>query len=197
MNGAAPIGLFFGSFNPVHNGHLAIARYLLEAGYCREVWLVVSPQNPWKEDRSLLDEVKRLEMVEAALAQETRMRACDIEFTLPRPSYTYQTLRVLQERFPGKQFALIIGGDNLQRFHCWKNYREILAHHPVFVYPRPGMEPPTLPEEGITLVNAPLMTTSSTEIRQRLRDGLPITHDVPPAVRTLAEKYYTGNNIDH
>lgn len=197
MNDMAPVGLFFGSFNPVHNGHLAIARYLLEAGHCREVWFVISPRNPWKEDRELLDEAKRLEMVEAALAEETRMRACDVEFTMPRPSYTYQTLRVLKERFPDERFALIIGGDNLERFHCWKNYREILSHHPVLVYPRPGVEVSPQTEAGITLVNAPLMTVSSTAIRRLAQEGKAVAEEVPPAVSALVEKYYGKNNLEN
>lgn len=185
-------GLFFGSFNPIHDGHLAIARYLLDEGHCESVWFVVSPQNPWKPEQDLLDERKRLEMVEVAIAGDARMCASDIEFSMPRPSYTYQTLRVLKESHPMRKFALIMGGDNLQRFHHWKNFREIIADCAVFVYPRPGMVLPETTEGNIVLVNAPEMPVSSTEIRRKAADGADIAGDVPEAICSLVKRYY-GN----
>ena len=106
-------GLFFGSFNPIHNGHLKIAQYLLYKGYCQRIWFVVSPHNPLKRDRSLLDEQKRLEIVKAAIRGDERMQACDVEFGLPKPSYTYATLQLLKKKWPEEEFALIIGEDNL------------------------------------------------------------------------------------
>lgn len=183
-------GLFFGSFNPIHNGHLAIARYLLDEGYCENVWFVVSPQNPWKPEQGLLDERKRLKMVEAAIAGDERMGVSDIEFSMPRPSYTYQTLRVLKESHLVRKFALIMGGDNLQRFHHWKNFQEIIAEYAVFVYPRPGMVLPETAEGNIVLVNAPEMSVSSTEIRRKVADGADITGDVPEAVAGMVKRYY-------
>ena len=109
-------GLFFGSFNPIHNGHLKIAQYLLYKGYCQRIWFVVSPHNPLKSDRSLLDEQKRLEIVKAAIRGDERMQACDVEFGLPKPSYTYATLQLLKKKWPEEEFALIIGEDNLRIF---------------------------------------------------------------------------------
>lgn len=185
------IGLFFGSFNPLHNGHVGIARYVLDAGLCEEVWFVVSPQNPWKEDACLLDERKRLEIVSRAIAGDGRMKAVDLEFELPRPSYTYQTLSVLKERFPLTDFALIIGGDNLRDFHKWRNYRDILATYPLLVYPRPGIEVGNEIREGdIRLIEAPLSDVSSTEIRERISAGEDISPYVPESVKGLIKEYY-------
>ena len=176
-------GLFFGSFNPVHNGHLAIARYLLEKGFCREVWFVVSPQNPLKQNAELLDENKRLEILR---------KVCDAEFRLPRPSYTWNTLQVLKKEYPEKSFALVIGGDNLRNFHLWRNYKEILNHYRIFVYPRPGVEVPGTIPEGVTLVNAPLAAVSSTEIRAKIGAGEDILDNVPAKVYPLIMKYYSS-----
>lgn len=184
------VGLFFGSFNPIHNGHLAIARYLLEEGYCGKVWFVISPRNPWKEDTALLEEGRRLEIVQAAIAGDERLEACEIEFTMPRPSYTYQTLRILTERYPDKQFTLIMGGDNLQRFHLWKNYEEILRHFSLLVYPRPDMSVQGNREGDITVVQAPLLPVSSTGIRYKLSVGEDISGEVPAAALPLILKYY-------
>jgi len=183
-------GLFFGSFNPVHNGHIAIARYMLETGYCRQVWFVVSPQNPWKTDRYLLDGQKRLEIVQKAIAGEPGMKACDIEFSLPRPSYTYQTLDVLSQKYPEEKLALIIGGDNLRSFHLWRNYREIMAAYPLLVYPRPGEELPLIPGADLTLIQAPLIGLSSTGIREKLRADGDIADDVPAAALDVILQYY-------
>ena len=119
--------LFFGSFNPIHRGHLQIARYMLDEGYGSRVWFVVSPQNPWKADAGLLEEGRRLEMVRRAIAGDARMEACDVEFAMPRPSYTYRTLCVLRNRYPGREFALAIGGDNLERFPEWRQAEDILT----------------------------------------------------------------------
>lgn len=184
-------GLFFGSFNPIHNGHIAIARYLLENGYCESVWFIVSPQNPWKVDSILLDERKRLQIVEKAVEREERMEASDFEFSMPRPSYTYQTLEALQAKYPAMDFSLIIGGDNLQRFHLWKNYREVLADFPLIVYPRPGILIPEITGANMTIVDAPLTDISSTEIRDKVKVGEDISDRVPSVVLPLIQKYYS------
>ncbi len=192
-------GLFFGSFNPLHNGHLAIARCLLEKGCCQEIWFVISPQNPWKKDLTLLPEQLRLEIVQTAVAGESCMSACDIEFSMHRPSYTYLTLEALTRQYPGKNFALIMGEDNLERFHLWRNYEEILARYPIFVYPRPGFESKATPYDTVKLVAAPLWTVSSSEVRQKVREGKDISADVPSSVVDLVEKYYrrgTGTSSD-
>ena len=132
--------LFFGSFNPIHNGHVGIARYLLDNKLCDEVWFVISPCNPFKINRFLLLEADRLRIVEAAIADDPRMRACDIEFTMPKPSYTVDTLHLLFEKYPGREFVLVIGGDNVENFTKWKDYRWIVQHCPIFVYPRLGID---------------------------------------------------------
>lgn len=183
-------GLFFGSFNPFHNGHLAIARYLLDHGYCREIWFVVSPQNPLKLDKSLLDEEKRLEIVKAAIAGDARMSACDIEFSMPRPSYTIDTLRKLEKTYPAKQFALIIGGDNLRDFHLWRDYEEIACRFRILVYPRPGVIIPAVEWKTVTVVDAPLADVSSTDIRVKLEAGRDISSDVPLQALPLIRSYY-------
>ncbi len=185
-------GLFFGSFNPVHNGHLAIARYLLEKGFCREVWFVVSPQNPLKQNAELLDENKRLEILRKAIAGEPGMEVCDAEFRLPRPSYTWNTLQVLKKEYPEKSFALVIGGDNLRNFHLWRNYKEILNHYRIFVYPRPGVEVPGTIPEGVILVDAPLAAVSSTEIRAKIGAGEDISANVSAKAYPLIMKYYSS-----
>lgn len=183
-------GLFFGSFNPVHNGHLAIARYLLDHDYCRKIWFVVSPQNPLKQDQSLLDEEKRLEIVRVALAGDVRMRACDVEFSMSRPSYTVDTLQKLEKDYSDENFALIIGSDNLRDFHLWRSHDLIEEHYPILVYPRPGVEVPAVSRKNVTLVNAPLFPVSSTEIREAIREGGDISSYVPVQALELIRKYY-------
>lgn len=183
-------GLFFGSFNPVHNGHLAIARYLLDHCYCRKIWFVVSPQNPLKQDKSLLNEEKRLEIVRAVVAGDARMWACDVEFTMPRPSYTVDTLQKLEKDYPHEDFALVIGGDNLRDFHLWRSHDLIVERYPILVYPRPGVEVSVVPPKNVTLVDAPLSSVSSTEIREAIREGGDISSYVPEQVLELIRKYY-------
>lgn len=186
-------GLFFGSFNPVHNGHLAIARYLLDQGFCREVWFVVSPQNPLKQNRDLLDENERLEIIRRAIAGEPGMKVCDVEFGMPRPSYTWNTLRVLEKEYPEKSFALVIGGDNLRNFHLWRNYEDILRHYRVLVYPRPGVEVPGDIPPSVSLVDAPLAPISSTEVREKIAAGRDVSADVPVQALSLIMEYYSGS----
>lgn len=183
-------GLFFGSFNPIHNGHLAIANYLLDKAYCDEVWFVVSPQNPFKRDVGLLSEELRMEMVNHAIAGESRLKVCPVELTMPKPSYTVDTLIKLSGIYPGREFALIIGADNLVGFHLWKGYREILEHWPVLVYPRPEVDVSGIRYEGVRLVDAPLSDISSTEIRCKIGHGKDISTDIPSAIRLLVLENY-------
>lgn len=183
-------GLFFGSFNPIHNGHLAIARYLLDNGYCREIWFVISPRNPLKEDTTLLPEALRLQMVEAAIADDPRMKACDIEFSMPRPSYTIDTLKKISSAWEGMDFALIIGGDNLRDFTLWKDYHTIAAEYDIFVYPRPGVNVPGTDYHRLKLVDAPLSGISSTEIRHRIATGQDIREYVPHEALDLIVRNY-------
>ena len=184
------VGLFFGSFNPIHNGHVGIARYLLEKELCEEVWFVVSPCNPFKVDRFLLPEIDRLAIVNAAIRGIPGMKACDVEFSMPKPSYTVDTLRVLFYRYPDRQFALIIGGDNVPDFPKWKDYHWIEAHCSIFVYPRPGMvnseESPSM-----TFIDAPLFPLSATEIREMIQKGDDISGLVPSEALTLIWESYS------
>ncbi len=183
-------GLFFGSFNPIHNGHIGIAEYLLDEGWCSEIRLVVSPKNPLKADLDLLDEEKRLAMVTQAIAFDNRLKACNIEFRMPRPSYTIDTLRMFSENDPERQFCLIIGEDNLNIFHLWKNYQEIYAEYRILVYPRPGEAVPNGWYPNMTRIDAPLTPVSSTQIREMVRRGEPIDQWVPPSIRKWVEEWY-------
>lgn len=185
------IGLFFGSFNPLHNGHVGIARYLLEKNLCSEVWFVVSPCNPFKVDRFLLPEQDRFEIVKAAITGMPGMKVCDIEFTMPKPSYTVDTLRVLYDRYPERQFALIIGGDNVPDFSRWKDYHWIKEHCPIFVYPRAGIAVSKEEYPGMTFIDAPLFPLSATEIRDMVRKNNDVSGVVPSGALPLIRKLYS------
>ncbi|AVM49661.1 nicotinate (nicotinamide) nucleotide adenylyltransferase [Capnocytophaga sp. oral taxon 878] len=166
------VGLFFGSFNPIHIGHLIIANHLVEHSTMDELWLVVTPQNPFKEKQSLLDNHLRLEMVNLAVEQYPKLRASNIEFQLPQPNYTVNTLAYLEEKYPNVSFALIMGEDNLKSLHKWKNYEHILAHYPIYVYPRisEGEFPDTLIQHPqIKRVAAPIIELSATFIREEIK----------------------------
>ena len=169
------IGLFFGSFNPIHVGHLIIANTMLQNSDLKEVWFVVSPQNPLKERKTLLADQQRLEMVRLALHDNYRLRACDAEFHLPKPSYTVLTLAHLGEQYRDKEFCLIMGSDNLATFDRWRNWEYILEHYHLYVYPRPGStDCPLAKHPHVTMVDVPMMDISSTYIREQIRQG----HDV-------------------
>jgi len=188
------IGLFFGSFNPIHTGHLIIANYMADYTDLHEVWFVVSPQNPFKSEQSLLDENHRLNLLQKAIEGEPRFKASDVEFSLPRPSYTVHTLHYLTEKYPSYEFTLIIGGDNLQNFHKWLNYESILEKHKVFVYARTGIvEKPLLSNHpNIKLLEVPLLNISSSYIRESIQAGKSIKYLVPESVRIAIEenKFY-------
>jgi len=169
-------GLFFGSFNPIHIGHLAIANYMLSFTDMNELWFVVSPHNPFKKRQDMLSEADRLHLVNLAIEEHHSYRSCDIEFHLPKPSYTINTLTHLSDRYPKRKFVLIMGSDNLDQFHKWKNSEAIIVNYHRYIYPRPDT-PPHLLENipNATIVNAPLMDISSSFIRQAVADGM----DVP------------------
>jgi nicotinate-nucleotide adenylyltransferase len=175
------IGLFFGSFNPIHIGHLIIANIMQDQTDLDEVWFVVSPQNPFKKQQSLLHEFDRLRMVELAIADHFHFRVTDVEFHMPRPSYTIDTLTLLSEKFPNHTFKLIVGGDNLTHFHKWKNHEVILAEYGLYVYPRPG-ENPSFGHPNIYFVEAPLMDISATFIRNAVKTGHSVKYLLPDAV---------------
>ena len=161
--------LFFGSFNPIHVGHLIIANTMVQVEGIDEVWLVVSPQNPLKERSTLLADHHRLAMVRRAVDDNYRLRACDIEMHLPVPSYTVVTLAALGEKYPDREFCLIMGSDNLDGLHRWRNYQYILDHYHIYVYPRPGTEHCALRDHpSVTMVDVPTMDISSSYIRAQI-----------------------------
>jgi len=182
--GATPrVGLLFGSFNPVHVGHLILAEHFATRTDLAEVWLVISPQNPFKVGTELLPELQRLRMVQLAIASNPRLRAEDIELSLPRPSYTSATLDALRARHPATEFVLLMGGDNLPGVPRWHQAERILAEHDIYVYPRPGAPLPDLTLfPRVRVMQAPLLDISATYIRESLRVGQSIRYLVPAAV---------------
>ncbi len=178
------IGLFFGSFNPIHIGHLLIANAALDDVKLKEIWFVVSPQNPHKRDsKSLAHEFDRLDMVEKAINDDYRFRASDIEFHMPKPNYTVHTLAYLQEKHPGKKFLLIIGEDNLVSFKKWKNYQVILDHYGLLVYPRSGSKPSDLTNHrNVKMIDAPLLDISASYIRKCIKKGKSVKYLLPENV---------------
>ncbi|MFA8435785.1 MAG: nicotinate (nicotinamide) nucleotide adenylyltransferase [Marinifilaceae bacterium] len=185
-------GLFFGSFNPIHIGHLAIANYMVEYTDLDQIWFVVSPQNPFKQKNTLLAEYHRLELVNRAIENDPRFKASNIEFNLPKPSYTVDTLAYLREKHPKNEFALIIGSDNLKSFHKWKNYELLLENHELYVYPRPGFKKEDVQVEGkIQIVEAPLMEISSSFIREAIREKKDIPYYLPtPVYEYIKEMHF-------
>src|SRR3989339_2035998 len=171
------IGLFFGSFNPIHIGHLAIANYIIEFTESDRVWFVISPHNPLKDKATLLADHHRYQMVHRAIEDDFRFKASDIEFKLTQPSYTVNTLAILKEKYPEHNFSLIMGMDNLNTFHKWKNYKVILEEHPIYVYPRAGVGNESKVESSkIKIVDAPIMEISSSFIRQAIKSGKDIRY---------------------
>lgn len=190
------VGLFFGSFNPIHNGHLMLADYLLSFTDLEQVWFVVTPHNPFKQKSNLLPDRERLHLAHLALEGDDRMRAVDIEFHLPQPNYTAQSLAHLREQFPEKQFVIIMGEDNLRGLHKWKNVESIVAEHDILAYPRhldvPSDRPSLLERyPRATLVNAPRVEVSATLIRESFRLRKPLRHFLPKAVFD----YIEGSNL--
>lgn len=174
------IGLFFGSFNPIHIGHMALANYMVEFTDMDQVWFVISPHNPLKQKASLLHQNQRLYMVNVAIEDDERFKSSTIEFDLPQPSYTINTLVHLKEKYPKHKFSLIIGQDNLENFHKWKNYEEILKNYKLYVYPRPGAAKTDLDiHPNVVLTQAPYIEISSTFIRDALKNKKDIRHFLP------------------
>lgn len=180
------IGLFFGSFNPIHIGHLILANYILENSDMDELWFVVSPQNPFKEKKSLLKDHNRLDMAQLAVKNYPKMRASNVEFSLPQPSYTIDTLTYLHEKYPDYSFSLIMGEDNLASLPKWKNSETLVKNHHIIVYPRvfdPGKaDSQYLQHENISLIKAPVIELSATEIRNMIKAGKNARPMLPPEV---------------
>lgn len=185
------IGLYFGSFNPIHIGHLVIANHLAENSDLDQIWFVVTPHNPFKKKTSLLDNHQRLEMVYLATKDYKKLKPSDIEFNLPQPNYTVNTLAHLQEKYPENTFALIMGEDNLKSFHKWKNYEVILENHNIYVYPRISDSKIDTRFDGhkkIHHVNAPIMQLSSTFIRKAIKEGKLVEPMLPKNVWTYLDE---------
>lgn len=179
------IGLYFGTFNPIHVGHLIIANYLAEYSDLDEVWLVITPHNPFKKKSSLLDNHHRFELVYRATEKYAKLKPSDIEFKLPQPNYTVYTLAHITEKYPNKSFALIMGEDNLRSFHKWKNYETILENHSIYVYPRIGKDTTDnqfINHPKIQKVDAPIIQISSTLIRKGIKEGKNIQPMLPEDV---------------
>ncbi len=193
------IGLYFGSFNPIHIGHVAIAGYMVEFSDLDEVWFVVSPHNPLKKKSTLLDDSRRLDMVDLALGDSLKLRSCDIEFHLPKPSYTINTLVALMEKFPFHEFCLIMGEDNVETLYKWKNIEQLLTMIPIYVYPRKYVKDPQnqisddlLAKANMKMVDAPIIEISGSFIRDAIKQGKDVSYFLPSEVWKYIDKkgYY-------
>ena len=186
------IGLYFGSFNPIHVGHCIIANHVANNTLLDQVWFVISPQNPFKQSSTLLNEYHRLHLVQLSIEQEARLKASDIEFHLPRPSYTIDTLIHISEKYPQHVFSVIMGSDGFQNIAKWKNYQRIINDYDLYVYIRAGFTVETAGFERLTLLDAPLLQISSTRIRENVRQGKSIRFLVPDKVKEEIENngYY-------
>lgn len=190
------IGLYFGSFNPIHIGHLIIANHVLNETDLSKIWFVVSPQNPFKSSNSLLNETHRLQLVRLAVEHDNRIKASDVEFNMPKPSYTIDTLAYLQEKNPDYNFSIIMGSDSFQNMDKWKNYKMITQSHTIYVYKRSGFEIDNTHGASIIELNAPLIQISATHIRELINAGKSIRYLVPEMVREEIEirKFYRNKN---
>lgn len=184
------IGLYFGSFNPIHIGHLIVANHMVEHSDIDKVWFVVSPHNPLKDAGSLLNEYDRLHLVEAAIKGNQKFRASNVEFHLPKPSFTIDTLTYLKERFPLEKFTVIIGSDSFQNIHRWKNFEALVKNYSFLVYQRPGFPISQTHGANLTIMNAPLLEISSTFIRKLIKENKSTKYLLPEAV----ENYILQNN---
>lgn len=186
------IGLYFGSFNPVHVGHLIIANHVLNETELEKIWFVVSPLNPFKTESNLLNEYHRLHLIRIATEDDPRIKVSDIEFNLPRPSYTSTTLAYLSEKHPEHEFSIVMGSDSFQNLNKWKNHETILENYMIYVYRRPSFEINENPKGRIKILDAPLLQISSTRIREYIRNRKSARYLVPDKVLEEIEKggYY-------
>ena len=196
------IGLYFGTFNPIHVGHLIIANYMADYTDLDKVWLIVSPQNPMKEKNTLLADIHRLALVKIAIEDNENLSVSDIEFNLPKPSYTVHTLAYLREKYPQHQFSLIMGEDNLRTLHKWKNHEQILQHHKLYVYPRVlteqeldelrdyHLESPYKKHPNVIMCDAPVMKVSSSFIRKAIKDKKDIRYLLTDPVQRYIEEMH-------
>lgn len=190
------VGIYGGSFNPIHRGHIALARQMLRKAHLDEVWFLVSPLNPFKQaSTDLLDDQTRLQLTRQALADEPRLVASDYEFHLPRPSYSWDTLQALSRDYPEHEFVLVIGADNWLAFDRWYHAEDILDSYPIVIYPREGcpIDAATLPPT-VQLVKTRLYNVSSTDIRCRIREGRPVRRLLPPTIHDAAVAAYSAGS---
>ena len=181
------VGLYFGSFNPIHIGHLIIANHILNETRLEKIWFIVSPHNPLKESKSLLNEFDRLHMVRLAVQDDNRVKCSDIEFNLPKPSYTTNTLAFLSEKYPEHQFSIIMGSDSYQNLDKWKNFEHIISTYSIYVYQRKDFEVKKIFSRAPIILNAPLIEVSSSQIRQNIKEEKSIRYLVPEIVREEIE----------
>jgi len=188
------IGLYFGSFNPIHIGHLIIASYARHTTDLQQVWLVVSPQNPLKPSKSLLNEYDRLHLIHKAIDADPNLKVTDVEFKLSKPSYTVHTLVHLSEKYPQHRFSIIMGSDSFMNLTQWKNYEYILKNHRIYIFKRTGFEIDNKIGADISVMEAPLLDISSTKIREMIKASIPVRYLVPDAVAKEIEdsRYYKG-----
>lgn len=187
------IGLYFGSFNPVHIGHLIIANHVVNHTEVDKVWFVVSPHNPLKEAHSLLNEYDRLHILNLAIEDNNKFRGSNVEFHLPKPSYTIDTLTYLSEKFPLERFSVVMGSDSFQNIHRWKNFEQLVENYSIIIYNRPGFEVKERYGADLTILDAPLLDVSSTFVRKQLKEKKSIKYLVPTNVEEylVANKYYS------
>ena len=172
------IGLYFGSFNPIHNGHLIIANSILNEIDLQKIWFIISPQNPFKQNNSLLNEYDRLHLARLALQDDVRMKALDIEFSLPKPSYTANTLTYLKEKYPKNNFSIIVGSDSFQNIDNWKNFETIIKNYSIYVYKREGFEIKKKSNTSVTTLDSPLIEISATQIRDHIKNKKSIRYQI-------------------
>ena len=192
------IGLYFGSFNPIHIGHLIIANHIANNSDIEEVWFVVSPQNPLKKSASLLNEHHRYDLVRIAIEGEKTLKAANVEFSMPKPSYTIDTLLYLKEKYKNNIFSVIIGSDSYQNIEKWKNYKQIILNYNIIIYERPTFEIKENLPETVTIIDAPLLQISSTEIRQNIKERKSIRYLVPDLVlEEIERRGYYGSKLEN
>jgi nicotinate-nucleotide adenylyltransferase len=190
------IGLYFGSFNPIHIGHLIIANHVLNQTKVEKIWFIVSPQNPLKQNNTLLNEYDRLHLVRLAVQDDNRIKCSEIEFSLPKPSYTTNTLAFLSEKYPEHKFSIIMGGDSYQNLNKWKNFETIVSNYPIYVYQREGFEINKEYSRDPIVLDAPIIQISASQIRAYIKEGKSIRYLVPEIVREEIEsrKFYKQKN---